>query len=107
MKDGDIPELKIGIEYAQAGQMDEAVKKFEEAVQNAKTNPKLKASDVARAYWDLGLAYEYSDQFDKAIDAFKSAFNSDPSNEQYLQEENRIKARQREYQKLQEQEKTK
>ena len=107
MKDGDIPELKIGIEYAQAGQMDEAVKKFEEAVQNAKTNPKLDASDVARAYWDLGLAYEYSDQFDKAIDAFKSAFNSDPSNEQYLQEENRVKARQREYQKLQEQEKTK
>ncbi len=107
MKDDDIPELKIGIEYAQAGQMDGAVKQFEEAVQNAKTNPKLAPEDVARAYWDLGLSYEYSDQFDKAIAAFQSAFQNDPGKEQYLQEENQVKARQRDYQMLKEQENTK
>ncbi len=107
MKDSDIPELEIGIEYAQAGQMDGAIKQFKEGIQNAKTNPKLDSSDVARAYWDLGLAYEYSDHFKNALEAFQSAFQNDPRKGQYLQEENRVKSRQIEYQRLQEQEKTK
>jgi len=103
LKDGDIPELETGIKYATAGQMDEANKQFSSAVKNAENNPKLKPSVIARAYWDLGLSYEYSDQFDNAIESFKSAFKYDSSEDKYLKEENHVKARKKEYEKLQEQ----
>ena len=45
----------------------------------AENNPKIDAKVIAKAYWDLGLAYEYSWEFDKAIECFITAnrFHSD------------------------------
>ncbi len=60
-----IPEIENGINFAKAGQWDNAQEQFQAAT--------LKHPADQAAWYNLGLAYEYTYQFDKAEDALKKA----------------------------------
>ena len=73
-KDGDLPMMEAGIGYAQAGLWDDALIQFKSAVEMADTNPDISPKVAALAYWNLGLAYEYTAQFEDAEASIKKAF---------------------------------
>ncbi len=73
-KDGDIPQLEGGIGWAERGEWKKAQDAFNEAVQSAEKNVKLKSGQVAKCYWNLGLAYEYAGDYDKANDMINKAY---------------------------------
>ncbi len=75
LKDGDVPQLEQGISYAQRGEWDDAIEKFEAALEFVSSLPDVDAAVVAKVHWDLGLAYEYTFQFDKAIAEVKKAYD--------------------------------
>lgn len=74
-KDGDIPQLEGGIGWAERGEWKKAQDSFNDAVQSAEKNVKLKSGQVAKAYWNLGLAYEYAGDYDKANDMINKAYS--------------------------------
>lgn len=78
MKDGSLPTLEVGIRHAQMGDMNEAAKIFFSAARSAETDPDIKPAAIAKAYWDLGLALEFSSRYDQALRAFKKAYLLDP-----------------------------
>jgi tetratricopeptide (TPR) repeat protein len=80
-KDGELPDLESGVNKAKVGDMQGAADTFEAAAKSAERNPRVKPRTIAMAYWNLGLAYQYSDQFDKAITAFRKSCVLDPSDE--------------------------
>ncbi|HEY6909835.1 MAG TPA: CsgG/HfaB family protein [Myxococcales bacterium] len=65
-KDSDIPQLEGGIGWAERGDWKKAQETFNAAAQEAEKNVKLKAGQVAKCYWNLGLSYEYAGDYDKA-----------------------------------------
>lgn len=65
-KDGDIPQLEGGIGWAERGDWKKAQDTFNSAAQDAEKNLKLKSAQIAKCYWNLGLAYEYAGDYDKA-----------------------------------------
>jgi tetratricopeptide (TPR) repeat protein len=73
-KDGDIPQLEGGIGWAERGDWKKAQDSFNTAAQDAEKNPKLKTGQIAKAYWDLGLSYEYAGDYAKAIDMINKAY---------------------------------
>lgn len=102
-KDGKIPDLERGINQAKAGELQEAIKIFADAAKAAETNPQIKPDSIARAYWNLGLAYEYTFvEFDKAIEAFKKAYSLKPE-QKYLTEKANVEKYKAEKKKLDEQ----
>ncbi len=44
-------------------------------MQSAEKNVKLKSAQVAKCYWNLGLAYEYAGDYDKANDMINKAYS--------------------------------
>lgn len=101
-KDSDVPMLELGISYAQRGEWKDAIQKFREGVEFAGSQPGLAAETVAKAHWDLGLAYEYTFQFDEAEAEVKKAYDMS-GNDDYLSELNNIKRLREERRKLLEQ----
>lgn len=83
--DSAIPDLEKGIQQAKLGEMQEAIRIFAAAARASETNAKIKPGSIAKAYWDLGLVYEYTWEFDKAIECFKKAYSLD-SSEAYIKE---------------------
>lgn len=79
--DGDLPTLEAGVNQAKIGNMQAAAEIFQEAAKNSEMNPKISPSTRAKAYWNLGLAYTYSDQHDKALEAFNKSYALDPSSD--------------------------
>jgi len=79
--DGNIPDLERGVNMAKIGELNEAVKIFQFAAKAAEGNAKIKPKSIAKAYWNLGLAYEYSYNYDNAVVAFKKAYALDPKDE--------------------------
>jgi hypothetical protein len=73
-KDGDIPQLEGGIGWAERGEWKKAQDTFNDGVQSAEKNVKLKSAQVGKAYWNLGLAYEYAGDYDKANDMINKAY---------------------------------
>src|SRR4051812_9686960 len=73
-KDGDIPQLETGIGWAQHGEWQKAQDVFNTAAQTAEKSPNLKAGQIAKCYWNLGLSYEYAGDYDKAIDMINKAY---------------------------------
>jgi len=74
-KDSDIPQLEGGIGWAERGDWKKAQSTFNDAVQAAEKNVKLKAGQVAKCYWNLGLAYEYAGDYDKAEAMVNKAYS--------------------------------
>jgi tetratricopeptide (TPR) repeat protein len=101
-KDGDLPMMETGIIYAQAGLWDDALSQFKSAVEMADTNPDISPKVAALAHWNLGLAYEYTAQFDDAEASVKKAFALS-SNADYLRELKNIEKRKSENKKLRQQ----
>jgi len=102
VKDKAIPDLERGINQAKMGELQEAIKVFADAAKAAEGNAKIKPKSIANAYFDLGLAYNFSWEFDKAIKAFKKAF-SIKAKDDYLQWIERAKRQKAERKKLEEQ----
>lgn len=63
--DSKLPELEQGVKFAKAGQWNEAIEQFKAAT--------VKDPTHQGAHYNLGLAYEYNNQFDKAEEALKTA----------------------------------
>jgi tetratricopeptide (TPR) repeat protein len=78
-KDGDLPSLEAGVNLAKIGDMQGAAGTFQAAAKSAEMNPKVSPKTIAKAYFNLGLANQYSDQYDKAMEAFKKSYTLDPS----------------------------
>lgn len=81
VKDNAIPELEKGINQAKIGELEEAIKIFRSAAKAAEYNAKIKSDSIAKAYWNLGLACEYSGHYDNAIKAFKKAYALNPKDD--------------------------
>jgi tetratricopeptide (TPR) repeat protein len=73
-KDGDIPQLESGIGWAQHGEWQKAQETFSALVQSSEKNANLKAPQIAKCYWDLGLSYEYAGDYEKAIETINKAY---------------------------------
>ncbi len=74
-KDGDIPQLEGGIGWAERGDWKKAQSAFNDAAQASEKNVKLKAAQVAKCYWNLGLAYEYAGDYDKGEAMVNKAYS--------------------------------
>ena len=101
-KDGDLPMMEAGISYAQAGLWNDALLQFKSAVEMADTNPDISPKVAALAYWNLGLTYEYTAQFEDAEKCIKKAFALS-SDADYLRELKNIEKLKSENKKLREQ----
>lgn len=67
------------------------------------SNTSAQPESIANAYWNLGLAYEYSREFDKAVEAFKKANSFNPKPE-YTSEIANVQRLKRQHTKLKTQE---
>jgi curli biogenesis system outer membrane secretion channel CsgG len=74
-KDGDIPALEGGIGWAERGDWKKAQDAFNTAAQDSEKNVKLKANQIAKCYWNLGLSYEYAGDYDKADQMINKAYS--------------------------------
>jgi curli biogenesis system outer membrane secretion channel CsgG len=74
-KDSDIPQLEGGIGWAEQGNWDKAKEAFNNALADAGKNPKVGAKQLGKAYWDLGLAHEYSGDYDNAAKMVQKAYD--------------------------------
>jgi len=101
-KDGKIADLEKGINMAKMGEMEEAIRIFYNAAQAAENNPNIGAKSIARTYWNLGLALEYTWEFDRAIECFITAYRFH-QNDKYVQEKVRVERLKEERQRLIEQ----
>lgn len=101
-KDGDIPALERGINQAKMGEIEEAISIFAKAARAAEGNAEIDADSIATAYWNLGLAYKYTWQLDKAIGAFKKAYSFD-ADDDYIKEKKSAEKLKAEKKKLEDQ----
>lgn len=88
VKDSDLPQLEAGIKFVKMGDYVQAIATFQEAIDVGKRK-QLKPKIISMAYWNLGLAYEYSWQFEKALKAFDSAYML-KSDSKYLSEKSNV-----------------
>lgn len=102
-KDKAIPELERGIRTAQIGNMKAAVEIFISAIRDAEGDSTIKPKTLSKGYWNLALAYEYSNEFDKALEALDKAYSLNPLSI-YITEKSNIFYRRAEKKKLEEQE---
>jgi tetratricopeptide (TPR) repeat protein len=79
-KDGDFPELEEGIELISRERYADAIAKFQLATEKYE-----KHKDTYKAYFNLGIAYEYDYQFAKALASLRYADQLHPS-DLFLQE---------------------
>ncbi|MBS2022869.1 MAG: tetratricopeptide repeat protein [Deltaproteobacteria bacterium] len=101
-KDGDIPQLEGGIGYAERGDWKKAQDTFQAAISAAENNAKIGSKTLAKAYFNLGLAFEYAGDYDKAQKMIEKA--SDLSNDpDYLHEIDNVRQLQADQKKLAEQ----
>lgn len=100
--DKNIQDLARGVNQVSVGNMKEALAIFSSAAKDAEGNPQVKPSGIAKAYWNMGLVYEYTGEFDKAIDRFKKAYSLSPKGS-YLNEINNVSKLRENRKKLKEQ----
>ena len=100
--DKAIPDLQQGINKAKMGDLQDAVNVFASAAKAAEGNAQIKPQSIAKSYFNLGLAYQYTEEFDKAIEAFKKAYSLHPS-DMFMKEKNNCEKLKAEKRKLQEQ----
>ncbi len=68
LQDKDIPELEEGIQFVRNGDWPEAIAKFQAG---AEGHPGSKS--LHKAYFNLGVAYEYNHEFEKALTSLRLA----------------------------------
>ena len=80
LQDKDIPELEEGNEFVRKGNWTAAITKFQAGAEN---HPNSQA--LHKAYFNLGVAFEYSHEFDKALTSLRLADELAPR-EEYVAE---------------------
>lgn len=95
---GSIPGVREGIEFAKVGSWNDAIEQFKLAIKSPKNDNRT----LAAAWWDLGLAYEYSYMFKEAEEAFNTSNKIKPS-EDNIKEIANVKRLAAERKKLEEQ----
>ncbi|WP_300667975.1 CsgG/HfaB family protein [Desulfoluna sp.] len=75
----EIPALEKGINCARLGKMDRAINIFRTACKDSEMNSELKPKEISETYWNLGVALEYTEQFDEAIMCFEKGFEIYPN----------------------------
>jgi hypothetical protein len=73
-KDSDIPQLEGGIGWAERGEWKKAQWTFSQVISDCEKNPKIKTEQLAKAYWNLGLSYEYAGDYDTATSTVQKAY---------------------------------
>ena len=71
--DSKLPQLETAVTYVKVGNYDDALKVTSDAVALAERSG-LPTKVLAKAYWNRGLIYEYSGQFQPARGDVKKAF---------------------------------
>ena len=94
--DGDYPALQMGNGFAKTGSWDEALDSYRTAVDQMK---RMGAETRYMALFNMGIAYEYTNQFDEARRALKEAYALE-QDDMILQEIQRVSYREREYAQL-------
>jgi tetratricopeptide (TPR) repeat protein len=74
-KDSDLPQLETGIGFAERGDWKKAEESFSAAVVHVEKNPDPDRKKLAKAYWDLGLSFEYAGEYEKAAQALGKAYD--------------------------------
>ena len=74
-KDSDLPQLEGGIGWAERGDWKKAEAAFNQTVADAEKNLKLKPAQIGKAYWNLGLSYEYAGEYAKAGEMISKAYS--------------------------------
>lgn len=92
LPDKKVPQLDQGIAMAKIGNWNKAIEYFKSATEAAPTNSK--------AFYNLGVAYEYSYNFPQAIFALEKAYELEQKNE-YIKELSRCRQMQADREKLQ------
>jgi hypothetical protein len=90
-KDGDLPMLELGIHDARRGDWEGALAKFQDAVALATDAQDLDADTLARAHWDLGLAFAHTGSIAAATREIETAYALSPQ-ESYRLELERLRA---------------
>ncbi len=94
LTDDEVPELKEGVAMVKIGNWNDGIECFQRATKSAPANSKC--------FYNLGVAYEYTFQFDKAIENLKKAYQME-NKSQYMKELGRCKRLQTEHEQLQKQ----
>lgn len=97
LTDSDLPELESGVSYAKIREWDRAIEIFQSASEKYGGH-----KSQHKAYYNLGVAYEYSSQFEDAITALRKAYDLEPDSD-YMDEMENCRRREREHNKLKEQ----
>jgi tetratricopeptide (TPR) repeat protein len=74
-KDRDLPQLESGIGFAERGEWKKAQDSFGAAAAQVEKDPDPDRNKLAKAYWDLGLSYEYAGEYDQATQTFRKAYD--------------------------------
>lgn len=101
-KDKNLPMLETGVQYARIGDWDKAIDMFTQAIEYAAGHEKVKPKTEAKARWDLGLAYKFTQRFDEAIEQVTKAFELSGDGD-YLAEIRNIEQARKEYHRLKQQ----
>ncbi len=100
-KDGDLPELERAIAMCKLGEWAKAQDLVSTAIDRGEKSG-LASKIIAKAYWDRGLVYEYSGQYDKAKADVQKAYEY-TSDDDFLKELAHIEQAATDAKKLQEQ----
>ena len=73
-KDGDLPELEEGIALVAKENFPDAIARFQTATEKHERH-----KNVYKAYFNLGIAFEYNEQFEKALASLNYAQQLHPS----------------------------
>ena len=93
--DKKLPLLEQGVRQAQIGELDEALDTFAAAAEAGLGSATVTGATVAKAHWNTGLVYAYTDRHDEAVAAFKEAFKLAPL-KKYLKMLDEVKLRKEE-----------
>lgn len=70
--DQDLPTLERGIVDAEAGDLEKAKEVFLKAISDNESNKEISQKTLARAYFNLGVIYLHTKDFDEAVKAFET-----------------------------------
>ena len=70
--DKDIPTLERGIVDAEAGDLEKAKEVFLKAISDNEANKAISQKTLARAYFNLGVVYLHTKEFDEAVKSFET-----------------------------------
>lgn len=72
LDDGDLPELERGNNMAKIGEWQKALGEYSAAAE--KLPGKFSSEDQAKVYYDIGIAYGYSGDYDRGVEELKRAY---------------------------------